>query len=83
MRAIVSKDFFLSQTIPIKKIERITLSAYGGELAGTSIGSAETFRMPSHVLEPGQVFLTSTQWCNLLARVQNWPASLGVINFPE
>lgn len=80
MRAIVSKDFFLGQTLPIKKINKITISAYGGELAGTSIGSAETFRMPSDVLEPGQVFLTTTEWLALLNRVQNWPASMGIIN---
>lgn len=33
MRAIVSKDFFLSQTLPIKKIDRIAISAYGGDVS--------------------------------------------------
>ncbi|HWR08644.1 hypothetical protein [Sporomusa sp.] len=80
MRAIVSKDFFLSQTLPIRKIDRIAISAYGGDLSGTGLGSSENFRIPAHVLEPGQVILTATEWCNLLARVQNWPASMGIIN---
>jgi hypothetical protein len=79
MRAIVSKDFFLSQTLPIRKIDRITISAYGGELSGTSLGSAENFRIPAHVLDPGQVILSPSEWINLLARVQNWPASMGII----
>ncbi len=80
MRAIVSKDFFLSQTLPIKKIDRMAISAYGGDLSGTGLGSAENFRIPAHVLEPGQVILTAAEWCSLLARVQNWPASMGIIS---
>lgn len=79
MRAIVSKDFFLAQTLPIRKIDRITISGYGGELSGTSLGSAENFRMPAHILDPGQVILSPSEWINLLARVQNWTASMGVI----
>jgi len=80
MRAIVNKDFFLSQTLPIKKIDRIAISAYGGDLSGVSLGSADNFRIPAHVLEPGQNVLTPTEWRNLLARVQNWPAGMGIIN---
>ncbi len=80
MRVIVSKDFFLSQTLPIKKTDRIAISAYGGDLSGTSLGSAENFRIPAHVFEPGQVILSPLEWHNLLARVQNWPANLGIIN---
>lgn len=80
MRAIVSKDFFLSQTLPIKKIDRIAISAYGGDLSGTGLGSAENFRIPAHVLEPGQLILTPQEWRSLLARVQAWPASLGIIS---
>ncbi|SCM80831.1 conserved hypothetical protein [uncultured Sporomusa sp.] len=80
MRAIVSKDFFLSQTLPIKKIDRIAISAYGGNVSGTSLGSSENFRIPAHILEPGQTILTPLEWRNLLARVQNWPASMRIIN---
>lgn len=80
MRAIVSKDFFLGQTLPIKKTDRIAISAYGGDLSGTSLGSAENFRIPAHILEAGQVILSPAQWHSLLARVQNWPASMGVIS---
>lgn len=79
MRAIVSKEFFLSQTLPIKKIDRIAISAYGGDLSGTSLGSSENFRIPADVLDPGQLILTPLQWRDLLARVQNWPAKLGII----
>ncbi|HWR43992.1 hypothetical protein [Sporomusa sp.] len=80
MRAIVSKDFFLSQTLPIKKIDRIAISAYGGDLSGASLGSAENFRIPADVLEPGQIILTPLEWRNLLTRVQNWPAGMGIIS---
>ncbi len=80
MRAIVSKDFFLGQTLPLRKIDRVAISAYGGDLSGTGLGSTENFRIPAHVLDPGQVVLTSVQWRSLLARVQNWPANMGVIS---
>lgn len=80
MRAIVSKEFFLGQTLPIRKIDRITISAYGGELSGTGLGSAENFRIPAHVLESGQVILSTSEWISLLARVKNWPASMGIIH---
>ncbi|MBP2636173.1 MAG: hypothetical protein H6Q72_2080 [Firmicutes bacterium] len=80
MRAIVSKDFFLSQTLPIRKIDRIAISAYGGDLSGTALGSSENFRIPATVLEPGQVILTTAEWISLLNRVQRWPAGIGIIN---
>ncbi|WP_371371630.1 hypothetical protein [Sporomusa aerivorans] len=80
MRASVTKDFFLSQTLPIRKTDRIAISAYGGDLSGTSLGSSENFRIPAHVFEPGQVILTPQEWRSLLARVQNWPANIGIIN---
>jgi hypothetical protein len=72
MRAIVNKDFFLGQALPIKKMERITISGYGGELSGTSIGSAETFRIPAHIIESGQVYLTQVEWRSLIVKAQNW-----------
>ncbi len=73
MKVTVNKDFFLGQALPIMKFDRISIAAYGGILSVASFGNVENFRVPAHVIEPGQAYLTAIEWHDLVMKVKAEP----------
>lgn len=79
MKVTVNKKLFLDQALPIIDFDRISLAAYGGMLSVASFGNTVNFRVPAHVAEPGQEFLTMEQWCDLVANIKDSPGSMADI----
>ncbi|WP_371363744.1 hypothetical protein SRRS_46300 [Sporomusa rhizae] len=79
MKLTVNKKLFLDQALPIIDFDRISLAGYGGVLAVASFGNTVNFRVPAHVVEPGQVFLTIEQWRDLVAEIKDSPGSMADI----
>jgi hypothetical protein len=75
MKVSVNKKFFLDQALPIIGFDRISLAGYGGLLAVASFSNTVNFRVPAYVEDPGQVFLTSEEWHDLVNKIQEAPDS--------
>ncbi|CQR72760.1 hypothetical protein SOV_01430 [Sporomusa ovata DSM 2662] len=76
MKVVINKCFFLNQALPIIDFDRITLAAYGGVLSVASFGNTVNFRVPAYVVDPGQIFLSHTEWSNLVNKINSAPESM-------
>lgn len=70
MKATVNKSLFLDQALPIIDFDRISVAAYGGVLSVASFGNAVNFRVPAYVVEPGQAYLSASEWRKIVEQVQ-------------
>ncbi|MBP2643894.1 MAG: hypothetical protein H6Q67_1781 [Firmicutes bacterium] len=70
MKATIHRAFFLYQAHPIIDFKRIFVAAYGEVLSVASLCNAVKFQMPAHVLEPGQAYLTASEWSEVVQKVQ-------------
>ena len=70
MKATINRKLFLEQALPITDSGDVSMMLHAGVLSVASFGNRINFRVPAHVTDPGQVFLTSEQWKELVRKCE-------------
>ncbi len=70
MKATINRKLFLQQALPIIDSGDVSLMLHAGVLSVASFGNNINFRVPAHVIDPGQVFLSNEEWRKLVAEIQ-------------